>query len=94
MQTVFFTALVLLAWRYGRPRDWPAVAVGAFAGMALVIAFVWWWIDKSVEGDLLIQFAPSHSLTAGDLLAVPTLATAALVVLAALAGRAGDRLRR
>lgn len=94
MQTVFFMALVLLVWRYGRPREWPTLAVCAFVLMAFVIAFVWWWIDKAVEGDLLIQFAPSHSLTAGDLLAVPALATAALVVVTAFAGRARDRSGR
>jgi hypothetical protein len=87
MQTGYFIGLMLLAWRYGRPSAWPVPAVGAVVVSALAISFVWWWIDKAVEGDNLIAFSPRHSLTAGDLLAAPQLVTAGIVVLAALVGR-------
>jgi uncharacterized membrane protein len=86
MQTVYFTGLVLLAWRYGRPTTWPVPAVAVVVMAALASSFVWWWIDKVVEGDNLVEFSPKHSLTAGDLLAMPQLITAALIASAALIG--------
>ena len=86
MQTVYFTGLTLLAWRYGRPSAWPLLAVGVVVVAALATSFVWWWIDKVVEGDNLVEFSPKHSLTAGDLLSAPQLFTAGIVLLAAVTG--------
>ena len=66
--------------------------MGVVLVAALATSFVWWWIDKVVEGDNLVELSRRHSLTAGDLLAVPQLFTAGIVLLAAGTGLA-RRLR-
>jgi hypothetical protein len=82
MLTAFVAILVVLAWRYGRPRAWPTTSVYGVVVGAVAISIVWWWINGVVEGRVLISITGSHALTTGDLLAAPVLVAAILVVAA------------
>ena len=82
MLTAFVAILVVLAWRYGRPRAWPTASVYGVVVGAAAISIIWWWINGVVEGRVLISITGSHALTTGDLLAAPVLVAAILVVVA------------
>jgi hypothetical protein len=82
MLTAFVALLVALAWRYGRPRAWPTASIYGVVVGAVAISIIWWWINGVVEGRVLISITGSHALTTGDLLAVPVLVAAGLVVVA------------
>jgi hypothetical protein len=84
MLTAFLAVVIALAWRYGRPRAWPAASVWGVVVGAVVISIVWWWINGVVEGRVLISVTGSHALTVGDLLALPVLVGGVLVVAARL----------
>lgn len=97
MSTAYLAGLIGLAWRYGSPRSWPRPAIWSVAGAAALISAIWWWIDEPVEGRVLLDLTRSHAITMGDMLVVPMLVAAALVVAAArvpaLAREADDVLR-
>jgi hypothetical protein len=88
---VMLAVFATLAWsRHGAPARWSAAASYGFAALAVVGSLGWWWIDAPVEGRATVVLSPRHGVTFGDLLALPALVAAALV----LAARWGDRLRR
>jgi hypothetical protein len=78
------------AWAYGAPRVWPRWLLATIVLGSLGFAALWWWIDYSVEGRVLVEVSTTHALTVGDLVAVPALLTALLLV---IAGARGARRR-
>ena len=87
MQTVYFLAVVILCSRRGlTARSWLLARITAGVG-GIVVAVIWWWINKPVEGRTLIALSNTQGITVGDLLSVPALAVAAVVGL----GRLGNR---
>ena len=83
--------VVLLARVYGRPPGWPVGWRTAVILGALLASIGWWWIDKPVEGEILFTVTTLHGITAGDLLALPMLAT---MVAVAIPGRRDRPPRR
>jgi hypothetical protein len=86
LQSAFFAYIVLLAARFGSPRTWPMRVVVVVVLLAVGASVIWWWVDKDVEGSVLLSFSRSHGVTTGDLLSVPMLVTAAMVVACAATG--------
>jgi hypothetical protein len=66
--------------RFGAPARWPAAWRAGMVVAALLVAVVWWWIDKAVEGSAVVSFGDDHGVTKGDLLMVPALVLALVLV--------------
>ena len=83
-----WTAFVVGRW--GSPMRWPLIHRAVLAFLSLGGSLAWWWVNGAVEGRQLADVAPNHGLTTGDLLVMPALCFATLLVLI----EAGPRLRR
>jgi hypothetical protein len=53
------------------------------AGALVALAGTWLAVDGPLEGPVLWDLTPAHGITAADLLAIPALAVAALLVVRA-----------
>jgi hypothetical protein len=94
VQALFFGTVVLLAGRFGAPQRWPAIVVAFIAVLGIGASVVWWWVDKDVEGKVLLVLSDAHGITTGDLLILPVLLVVALIVLMAGWGRRPSPERR
>jgi hypothetical protein len=94
LQALFFGTVVLLAGRFGAPPRWPASVVTLVAALGVGASIVWWWVDKDVEGTVLLVLSDTHGVTTGDLLSLPILLVVALVALMAAWGRRSPRERQ
>ena len=76
----------LLGWtsfavaRWGLPQHWPVPQRIALVLVSVGGSLSWWWVNASVEGPPILQISYNHGLTTGDLLVVPALLLAALLV--------------
>lgn len=86
LQTTYSVLVVVLAGMMGSPRRWPGwlAALVALAGLGASIA--WWWVNHDIEGTVLVTLSQNHGVTTGDLLSLPMLVTAGLVMVFALVG--------
>ena len=77
---------VLVAWaafclaRRGAPWHWNRVEAFGFVALVVVGSLGWWWVDGPVEGRSVWTLSDRHGITYADLLAVPALLAAAIVL--------------
>jgi hypothetical protein len=82
---VFFaatlTAAVTIALaRWGSLWRWPIGYRAALFVVSIGGSCSWWWVNGSVEGRILFSLAPNRGVTIADLLVVPALLLAALLL--------------
>jgi hypothetical protein len=101
VSVALFGALVavLVGWlafclaRRGGPARWSPSEAYGFVLVAVIGSLGWWWVDGPVEGEAEWVLTERHGITPGDLLVLPALAVAG-VVLASRLVRAGLPRRR
>jgi hypothetical protein len=73
-----WTAFAVVRW--GMPQHWTAFQRAAVVIVSVGGSLSWWWVNASVEGRPIVRISYNHGLTTGDLLVVPALMLAALLV--------------
>jgi len=87
LQSLVVAGLVLVVAWWGPPWRWRSSLVAAVSGACGAMSLVWLWIDRPLEGAVLVDLAPGHAVTAGDLLALPTMVAGLTVLVLAVLGR-------
>ena len=72
------TAYVISRW--GSPLRWPRLCRAALVTLSVGGSVAWWWIDGPVEGRDLVALTHDNGVTIGDLLVLPAMLFAALLV--------------
>jgi hypothetical protein len=79
--------------RWGAPTRWPVLYRAVLVVVSIGGSFAWWWVNGAVEGRKLISLSHNHGLTTGDLLVVPALLFAVLLVALEVIPRAHASLK-
>lgn len=60
---------------------WPPLSLPRTAAVLVLVAALWLLVNGPTEGRVLLSLSPSRGVTVADLLAVPPVALAAVLVL-------------
>ena len=83
MFTATLTAGVAFAFvHWGSAWRWPFLYSAMLFAVSIGGSCSWWWINTLVEGRILFSVAHSRGVTVADLLVVPAMLLAALLLVA------------